>query len=302
MAETNPKYKDRLFRFIFGREEHKDKILSLYNALNGTSYTNKDDITIYTIEDVIYIDMKNDVALLFDSHMTLWEHQSSINPNMPLRGLMYFGKLYDKYVTEKKLNIYGSKLQKIPTPSYIVFYNGDDDAPPITKLRLSDAFEVPDTVKDFEWTATMYNLNPGKNDELLEACEPLRSYMTFVNKVRECKDSGMETEQAIDTAVVYCIDNDIMADMLLAHRAEVKDMCLTEFNEKVFIDGIREESKEERDREKITGMLNKGKQPQEIADFCDYPIDLIMEIAESLKANISVTVTEEVVEGENKSE
>ena len=246
--------------------------------------------------------MKNDVALLFDSHMTLWEHQSSINPNMPLRGLMYFGKLYDKYVTEKKLNIYGSKLQKIPTPSYIVFYNGDDDAPPITKLRLSDAFEVPDTVKDFEWTATMYNLNPGKNDELLEACEPLRSYMTFVNKVRECKDSGMETEQAIDTAVVYCIDNDIMADMLLAHRAEVKDMCLTEFNEKVFIDGIREESKEERDREKITGMLNKGKQPQEIADFCDYPIDLIMEIAESLKANISVTVTEEVVEGENKSE
>ena len=301
MAETNVKYKDRLFRFIFGREEHKDKILSLYNAVNGTSYTDKDAITIYTIEDIIYIDMKNDVALIFDSHMTLWEHQSSLNPNMPLRGLMYFGKLYDKYITEKRINIYGSRLQKIPTPSYIVFYNGEDDAPPVTKLRLSDAFEVPDKEKGFEWTAIMYNLNPGKNDELLEACEPLRDYMVFVNKVRELKALGTETEQAIDSAVKYCIDNNIMEDILLAHRAEVKDMCLTEFNEKVFIDGIKEETKEKRDREKITGMLQKGKKPQEIADFCDYPLDLIMDVAKSLKENITVTVVEETEDGKDKT-
>ena len=146
------------------------------------------------------------------------------------------------------------------------------DAPPITRLKLSDAFEVPDTEQGFEWTALMYNLNPGKNEALLNACEPLRNYMIFVNKVREYKDSRMETEQAIDAAVVYCIDNGIMADMLLAHRAEVKDMCLTEFNEKVFIDGIKEESKDEERRDNITGMLKRGKKPQEIADFCDYPL------------------------------
>ena len=192
MAETNVKYKDRLFRFIFGSEENKDKILSLYNAVNGTSYTEKSDITIYTIDDVIYIDMKNDVALIFDSRLTLWEHQSSLNPNMPVRGLMYFGKLYDKYITEKKLNIYGSKLQKLPTPRYVVFYNGTDNAPPVEKLRLSDAFEVPDTDRDFEWTAVMYNLNPGKNEELLDACKPLKDYMTLVNKIREYQGSGME--------------------------------------------------------------------------------------------------------------
>ncbi len=93
--------------------------------------------------------------------MTIWEHQSSLNPNMPVRGLMYFGKLYDKYITEKKLNIYGSKLQKLQTPRYVVLYNGTDDAPPVSKLRLSDAFEVPDPDRDFEWTAVMYNLNPG---------------------------------------------------------------------------------------------------------------------------------------------
>ena len=106
--------------------------------------------------------------------------------------------------------------------------------------------------------------------------------MTFVNKVRECKDSGMETEQAIDTAVVYCIDNDIMADMLLAHRAEVKDMCLTEFNEKVFIDGIREEGGDDRDRKRIADMLSRGKTPQEIADFCGYPLKLVLEVQKSM--------------------
>ena len=287
MADTNIKFKDRLFRFIFGREENKDKILSLYNAVNGTSYTDKDAIRIYTIDDIIYIDMKNDVALIFDSHMDLWEHQSSINPNMPLRGLMYFGKLYDKYITERKLNIYGSRLLKIPTPRYVVFYNGEADAAPVTKLRLSDAFEVPDTENGFEWTAVMYNLNPGKNEALLDACQPLRDYMILTNKIRELRDSGMEPEEAIDAGVVYCIDNNIMADMLLAHRAEVVDMCLTEYNEKVFVDGIKEEGREEgrkeEQRKSIAGMLRKGKTAQAIADFCDYPLELVKKVEEELK-------------------
>ena len=288
MAETNVKYKDRLFRFIFGSEENKDKILSLYNAVNGTSYTEKSDITIYTIDDVIYIDMKNDVALIFDSRLTLWEHQSSLNPNMPVRGLMYFGKLYDKYITEKKLNIYGSKLQKLPTPRYVVFYNGTDNAPPVEKLRLSDAFEVPDTDRDFEWTAVMYNLNPGKNEELLDACKPLKDYMTLVNKIREYQGSGMDPEKAIDAGVVFCIDNDIMADMLLAHRAEVVDMCLTEYNEKVFIDGIKEEGKNERAKELAVDMLSDNKPIDEILKYSRLEPEALKEVADSM--NITVTI------------
>ena len=78
-------------------------------------------------------------------------------------------------------------------------------------------------------------------------------------------------------------------------------MCLTEFNEKVFIDGIKEETKEKRDREKITGMLQKGKNPQEIADFCEYPLDLILDVAKSLKENITVTVVEETEDGKDKT-
>ena len=205
---------------------------------------------------------------------------------MPVRGLMYFGKLYDKYITDKKLNIYGSKLQKLPIPRFVVFYNGTDDAPPVNKLRLYDAFEVPDSERDFEWTAVMYNLNPGKNDDLLETCEPRKDYMTLVNKIREYQGSGMDPEKAIDAGVVYCIDNDIMAEMLLAHKSEVVDMCLTEYNEKVFIDGIKEEGKEDERRESLSSMLQRGKKPRETADFCDF-----FDLVENLQNNMTITVT-----------
>ena len=161
---VNRKYKDRLFRLRFGSEEYKVDILSLYNALNGTFYSNPDDITITTIDDVIYIKMKNDVSLIIDGNLPLWEQQSSINPNMPIRGLMYFGNLYDQYIKVNKLNIYGKKLQRIPTPQYIVFYNGEEDYEPVTKLKLSDAFIHADHSGEFEWTATVYNLNRGKNE------------------------------------------------------------------------------------------------------------------------------------------
>ena len=123
-TKVNKRYKDRLFRLLFGNEKYKENTLALYNALNGTSYSNVDDLTIYTIDDVIYIDMKNDVAFILDSELNIWEQQSTHNPNMPLRGLMYFGKLYDKYITDVHKNVYRKKLVEIPTPKYVVFYNG----------------------------------------------------------------------------------------------------------------------------------------------------------------------------------
>lgn len=133
MADTkiNIKYKDRLFRLRFGSEEYKEDILSLYNALNDSSYCNADDLTITTIDDVIYIKMKNDVSILLDGNMPLWEQQGSINPNMPVRGFMYFGNLYSQYVK-------------------------------VNKLKLSDSFMNKTDNGEFEWTATVYNLNRGE--------------------------------------------------------------------------------------------------------------------------------------------
>lgn len=124
---VNKKYKDRLFCLLFGNEEHKDNILSLYNALCHTTYTNEEDIQIYTIDDVIYIKMKNDVSILLDSFLYLWEQQSTFNPNMPIRGFMYFGKMYDRYITENSLNIYGKNEDLLnncrPLKDYMTLIN-----------------------------------------------------------------------------------------------------------------------------------------------------------------------------------
>lgn len=220
------------------------KVSSLYNALCGTSHTNADDIQIYTLDDVIYIKMKNDVSILLDSYLYLWEQQSTFNPNMPIRGMMYFSKMYSRYITENKLNIYGRTLVKLPTPRYTVLYNGSEEQPSCMKLKLSDAFINPDDNGDFEWTATMLNLNEGKNEELLNTCRPLKDYMSLINEARRNAES-MPLEEAIDAAVEYCIENDILKEFLIKHRAEVKDMCITEFDEKTFVEGIREEGREE---------------------------------------------------------
>lgn len=241
---VNKKYKDRLFCLLFGNEEYKDNILSLYNALCHTSYTNVEDIQICTIDDVIYIKMKNDVSILLDSFLYLWEQQSTFNPNMPIRGFMYFGKMYDRYITENSFNIYGKTIIKLPTPRYTVLYNGMDEQPSFMQLRLSDSFINPDSSGDFEWTASMVNLNDGKNEDLLNNCRPLKDYMTLINEIRK-NSKTMNFENAVDTAVTYCIEHDVLRTFLLKHRAEVKDVCITEYDEKTFVDGIRAEGRAE---------------------------------------------------------
>ena len=229
---------------MFGNDEYKVNILSLYNALCHTSYTNVEDIQIYTIDDVIYIKMKNDVSILLDSFLYLWEQQSTFNPNMPIRGFMYFGKMYDRYITENSFNIYGKTIIKLPTPRYTVLYNGMDEQPSFMQLRLSDSFINPDSSGDFEWTASMVNLNDGKNEDLLNNCRPLKDYMTLINEIRK-NSKTMNFENAVDTAVTYCIEHDVLRTFLLKHRAEVKDVCITEYDEKTFVDGIRAEGRAE---------------------------------------------------------
>lgn len=257
-VKTNPQYKDRLFRVLFGNMEMKSNIISLYNALNGTNYTEEEEFEITTLDDAIYIKMKNDVSLLIDSYLPLWEQQSSYNPNMPLRGLMYFGNLYDAYIDNHKLNIYGESLVKIPTPQYIVFYNGNRDMEAVRKLKLSDAFVHPEEMKEFEWTATMYNLNKGKNEELLSKCRPLQDYMTLINCIKTNQANGLPVKDAVDKAVIHCINNGIMTEFLKNHRAEVMDVCITEYNEKTFVDGIREEGREEERIKAIRNMIELG--------------------------------------------
>ena len=213
---------------------------------------------------------KNKLSLLLDGNLSLWEQQSTLNLNMPLRGLIYYGNLYSQYVETNGLNIYKKKLQKIPTPQYVVFYNGDEDSEAITELKLSDAF-MNESKGGFEWTATVYNLNRGKNDKLLEQCRPLSEYMELINRIRDNQKSGMEIKAAIDAAVDSCIKDGIMAEFLRKHKSEVISVCLTEFDEKVFADGIKEEGKIEDRVESILELL------EDYGDVPELLRELIME-------------------------
>ena len=238
----NSKYKDRLFRFLFQDKKH---LLSLYNAIRGTNYNNIDDLEITTIEDVIYMKMKNDLSFIIDSCMSVYEHQSTFNPNMPVRGLIYFGILYNKYIKTREINIYSSKLRKLPTPQYYVFYNGDKEFSDRTILKLSDAFEKTLEDGSYEWTAIMLNINYGYNQELLDHCRILQEYSYFIHSVKNCIMHENDTKKAIDTAVKQCIREGVLAEFLQEHRAEVIEMCLTEYDEQKVMAAFAREAEED---------------------------------------------------------
>ena len=243
--KINREHKDRLFRLIFGREENKRNLLELYNGLNNTQYQNLEDLVITTLDDVIYMGMKNDVSLLIHSRMALFEHQSTYNPNMPIRGMIYSAKLYSKFIEQYNLNIYGEKLVKLPTPQYVVFYNGPDNYKDEEILKLSDAFDTQDKPEGYEWTARMLNINYGRNKELINRCKPLREYVIFSDKIRTYVSCGKSIEEAVNQAVEECISENIMSDFFKSHRGEVLDVCITEYNEEKVMDAIRREYQEE---------------------------------------------------------
>ena len=200
------KFRDALFRKVFN---NKKDLLSLYNALNNTEHTDESLITINTIEDAIYIGYKNDISFIINSELNLYEHQSSVNPNMPVRGLIYFAELYKGYIEQNNLLIYNERLVKLPFPRYVVFYNGTEDEPEEQELRLSDAFvQVPEGegLKDtagieadkthkpsVEVIVQLLNINYGCNQKLMEKCQKLMEYSQFIALVRVKSD--MLTEE-----------------------------------------------------------------------------------------------------------
>ena len=230
-VNVNKQHKDRLFRLLFGNEEYKQNTLDLYNAINGTDYSNLDELEFDTIDDVIYMGMKNDTSFIIHDELNIYEQQSTYNPNMPVRGLMYLGRLYDKFIKKNDLNVYGRHLIPLPVPQYIVFYNGiekeyrDKD---VFELRLSDAFDGKEGCVEFK--AIVYNVNYGHNAKLMDACKALSGYAQLIAKIRRYNEE-YPLEEAVDKAVSECIKDGILADILTAHKAEVKGMVLTEYNE-----------------------------------------------------------------------
>ncbi len=233
-------YRDSFFCELFGSD--KQALLELYNALNGSDYDDPDDIEVVTIENAIYITKKNDVAYLLNGTINLYEHQSTHNPNMPVRFLIYLAQEYQKYVVKQSRSEYGGQIITLPTPKCVVFYNGEADESEQYEIRLSEAFANKEVSADAELIVHVYNVNAGHNEELMRKCSTLYGYSVLMDKITHYKrDLGVKA--AIEQAIEECIEEDILRGYLMKHRSEVLGSLLTDFDKKkyertIFDDGV----------------------------------------------------------------
>ena len=243
-------YKDTIFRMLF---KDKENLLSLYNALNKTDYTDVNKLEITTLENAVYMNYKNDVSFVFDFELMLYEHQSTINPNMPLRDLFYVADILQKRTYDKDL--YGSKLIRIPSPRFVVFYNGTDPLPERQTLKLSDAYEKKQANPELELTVTMYNINYGCNEEIMDACRTLKEYAMYVERVRTYARQ-MPLAEAVEKAVDDCIAEGILSEFLKKNRAEAIKVSIYEYDEELHFRTLYEEGVED-GMERGENRLNK---------------------------------------------
>lgn len=227
LAPVRPRrdYKDTLFRMLFNDRE---ALLSLYNAVGNTDYRDPSLLQIVTLENAVYMNVKNDLAFLLGFELNLYEHQSTWNPNMPLRDLFYAAREYEMLIRDQSL--YSSRLIKLPVPRFIVFYNGREKQEERCVLKLSDAFETPVEEPELELKVTVLNINIGYNESLLDACRLLKEYSLYVARVRTYARE-MKLAEAVGRAVEECIHEGILRDFLLKYRAEVTNVSIFEYNE-----------------------------------------------------------------------
>lgn len=249
-ANVQRNYKDTVFRMLF---KEKENLLSLYNALNGTGYTNVDDLEITTLENAVYMNYKNDISFVLAHELLLYEHQSTFNPNMPLRDLFYVSSVLQGRISGDDL--YSRRIVRIPAPKFIVFYNGTGSQPERQILRLSDVFKKKPEQPALELNVIVYNINLGRNSELLAACSLLKEYAQYVDQVRTLARE-LPFPKAVEKAVDYCIGNGILADFLRENRAEAIAMSIFEYDEEKHMKNEREEGREE-GREELAKVLKR---------------------------------------------
>ena len=224
---ANRKYKDTVFRMLFS---DKENLLSLYNAVSGKVYTNSEELEIVTLENAIYMGMKNDLAFIINTNIFLYEHQSTYNPNMPLRDLLYIASEYQKLVDNQSL--YSSTIQKIPAPNFVVFYNGIKETEDCQIHCLSEAFENLSGEPQLELKVKVLNVNEGHNQILMEQCRILKEYAQYVALVRRYLVER-SLDDAVNQAVGECIQKGILADFLRKNQVEVIRVSIFEYNKEI---------------------------------------------------------------------
>ena len=251
---TNKKYKDSVFTRYFSDEQ---KLRLLYNALEGTNYGEETKVNIITLEDVLFMNLKNDICFTIDNKfIILIEHQSTINNNMPLRCLLYIAREYEKLI-DKNI-VYKSTLQKIPTPHCYVLYNGVRNYPKEKILKLSDAFLVQQNPPELELTVKVININYEENHSIVQQCQYLKEYSYFISVVRTYLKKGFTLNEAIINAVKTCVNENVMKEFLEKNASEVLNMLFTEFDMDTAIETWKEEGRKEGIKEGFTkGEIKK---------------------------------------------
>jgi hypothetical protein len=238
----NREYKSDVFGMLM---EEPGYALEVYNALNHSDYRDPGLVEMCSLERGISLSVRNDAAFILDMNLSVYEHESTICPNMPLRALIYVTNILEQWV--KKKNIYGRKLVKIPTPRFAVFYNGVEEQPEQYQLKLSDAYANPMEEPELELTCAVYNINSGKNRELLSECPVLEQYMVFVRYVREGLEIYPEKDlaKAIDGAIDRCIEEGVLREFLMKRREEVTKVTQLDYTFDRRIELEREDAREE---------------------------------------------------------
>ena len=267
---THRNYKDTVFRMLFSDRKN---LLSLYNAVSGAHYDDPEKLEIVTLENAIYMGMKNDLAFIIDTDLFLYEHQSTYNPNMPLRDLFYISSEYQKLVDKKSL--YSSVLQKIPAPQFIVFYNGTEKEKDSWVNHLSEAFENLSGAPKLELEVLTININEGHNSELMEQCQTLREYAQYVAKVREYA-RRKELDEAVEQAVNDCIQSGILAEFLRKNKSEVIAMSIFEYDKE-------EEERKLREAEYEAGVEAGKKETAVVMNKMKFPVEKIAEVLQVVK-------------------
>lgn len=272
MANGNREFKSDVFSMLM---ENPKNALEVYNALNNSSIEDPNLVDICTLEKGISLTVRNDAAFIVDASLSVYEHQSTVCPNMPMRSLIYFTYMVEKLV--KNQHIYGSKLVRIPEPQFVVFYNGDRDQPALQELRLSDAFQKKTVEPQVELICKVYNINAGKNETLLSKCKVLKDYMTFVDNVKSfyTEQDYEDLARAINRAIDKCIKENVLAEFLRENRDEVVQVTTLDYTfdrqimlerEEALAEG-RAEGRAEEQRKLLTNMINNGATVEVVAEL-----------------------------------
>ena len=278
---VNRTFKSTLFIMLF---EDKKNLLELYNAITGKHYADPELLEINTLENAIYMSMKNDVSFLIDGRLSLYEHQSTKNPNLPLRFLLYISHLYSRLTVKE--NLYGETIVQIPAPEFLIFYNGKDEMPERQILKLSDMYSVQEGQPKLELEATLLNISGSNNQKLKEACRTLGEYAIYTDKIRAYTEE-MELPEAVDRAMDECIREDVLREFLMKHRAEARAMSIFEYNQERHMQQEREagiekgrrQGEEQLLRRQVQKNLSRGMSISEIAEVLDETEERIREIA-----------------------